>query len=113
MKIGFIGCGNMARAIISGLIASKTFAPEEIIASDKSEAALNEAAEKFGINTTTNNCALVLESEMLLLAVKPQILPAVAEEIADVVDESKLIISIVAGQDIKKITELFGKKLSL
>ena len=38
MKIGFIGCGNMARAIISGLIASKTFAPEEIIASDKSEA---------------------------------------------------------------------------
>ena len=113
MKIGFIGCGNMARAIISGLIASKTFAPEEIIAPDKSEAALNEAAEKFGINTTTNNCALVLESEMLLLAVKPQILPAVAEEIADVVDESKLIISIVAGQDIKKITELFGKKIKL
>lgn len=113
MKIGFIGCGNMAKAIISGLIKTKTFLPEEIIASDKNAAALNEASASLGINTTLNNSELVLESEMLLLAVKPQVLPAVIDEISDTVGEQKLIITIVAGQSIQKIENLFNKSIKL
>lgn len=113
MKIGFIGCGNMAKAIIAGLIKTGTFTPDEIIASDHYEQALEDAKEKYGIHTTMNNSELVIRSEMLLLAVKPQVLPVVAGEIADTIDENKLIISIVAGQSISTISGLFGKKLKI
>ena len=113
MKIGLIGCGNMARAIIQGFIGNGTFAPEEIIASDKSRDVLDAAADKLGIHTTTNNSELVLESEMIILAVKPQVIGSVISEIADVISEQKLIISIVAGQSIKRIEELFGCDIKL
>lgn len=113
MKIGFIGCGNMAKAIITGLIKTKTFLPEEIIASDKNPAALREAADSLGITTTMNNSELVLESEMLLLAVKPQVLPSVIDEICETVSEQKLIISIVAGQSLSRVTNLFNKNIKL
>lgn len=113
MKIGFIGCGNMAQAIISGLINNKMFEPDEIIASDKSGAALAAAKEKYGIHTTTNNSELVLESEVLLLAVKPLVIADVISEIADTVGEQKLVISIVAGQSIEHIRKMFGRDIKI
>jgi len=113
MKIGFVGCGNMAQAIISGLIDNKMFAPEEIIASDKSDKALSSAKEKYGINTTTNNSELVLESEVIVLAVKPQIIANVISEISNAVGEQKLIISIAAGQSLARLRELFGREMKL
>ena len=103
MKIGFIGCGNMAQAIIAGLIDNRTFFPTEIIASDKNREMLEAAREKYGIHTTTNNSELILESETIVFAVKPQVLPSVIDEIADVIGEQKLIISIVAGYNITRI----------
>ena len=108
MKIGFIGCGNMAKAIIAGLIGNNMFEPDEIIASDKNASALEEAEAKLGVHTTSNNSELVLESETLVLAVKPQVIASVIDEISDTVSEQKLIISIVAGQSIARIKELFG-----
>ena len=113
MKIGFIGCGNMAQAIISGLVNNKMFVPDEIIASDKSSAALSAAKEKYGIHTTTNNSELVLESEVILLAVKPQVISGVISEIADTVGEQKLVISIVAGQSIANIQKKFGRDIKI
>ena len=113
MKIGFIGCGNMAKAIIAGLIKTNTFLPEEIIASDNSEKALSDAKNMYGINTTVNNSELVLESEMILLAVKPQVIASVINEICDTVSENKIIISIVAGQSIDRIESLFGRNIKL
>lgn len=113
MKIGFIGCGNMAQAIISGLINNKMFEPDEIIASDKSSQALAAAKEKYGIHTTANNSELVLESEVLLLAVKPQVISDVISEIADTVGEQKLVISIVAGQSIAHIQQMFGRDIKI
>ena len=113
MKIGFIGCGNMAKAIIAGLIKTNTFLPEEIIASDNSEKARSDAKNMYGINTTVNNSELVLESEMILLAVKPQVIASVINEICDTVSENKIIISIVAGQSIDRIESLFGRNIKL
>lgn len=113
MKIGFIGCGNMAKAIIAGLIKTNTFLPEEIIASDSSEKVLSDAKNMYGINTTVNNSELVLESEMVLLAVKPQVIASVINEISDTVSENKIIISIVAGQSIDRIESLFGRNIKL
>lgn len=113
MKIGFIGCGNMAKTIISGLIDSRTFAPDEIIASDHDREQLLKAESKYGIRITSNNSELVLESEMIVLAVKPQVLPEVVYEICNTVSENKLIISIVAGQSIKKIEDMFESSIKL
>ena len=113
MKIGFIGCGNMAGAIIKGLIENNIFLPEEIIASDKNIVALEEAKGKYGINITTNNNELVLKSQMIMLAVKPQVLSAVAAEINDTISENKIIISIVAGQSISRIESMFDGKIKL
>jgi len=113
MKVGLIGCGNMAGAIMEGLISSGTFRPEDIIASDKSREALENAAKRLGIHTTVNNSELVLESELIILAVKPQVIESVISGIADVISEQKLIISIVAGQSIKRIEELFGQEIKL
>lgn len=110
MKIGFIGCGNMAKAIIAGLIKTNTFLPEEIIASDNSEKARSDAKNMYGINTTVNNSELVLESEMILLAVKPQVIASVINEICDTVSENKIIISIVAGQSIDRIRIIIWKE---
>ncbi|MBE5938394.1 MAG: pyrroline-5-carboxylate reductase [Lachnospiraceae bacterium] len=113
MRIGLIGCGNMARAIMQGFIETDTFRPDEIIASDKSRDVLDSAADKLGIRTTTNNSELVLESDVIVLAVKPQVLESVITEISDVVAEQKLIISIVAGQSIKRIEEMFDHEIKL
>lgn len=113
MKIGFIGCGNMAKAIISGLISSGMFKPGEIIVSDHDRGQLSAASEKYGVNTTENNSELVLESEMIVLAVKPQVLGDVINEISDTVSDNKLIISIAAGQSISRIENMFGGKIKL
>lgn len=113
MKIGFIGCGNMAKAIISGLTDSRTFKPEEIIVSDHDRNQLLDAKDRYGVNITANNSELVLESEMIVLAVKPQVLSEVINEICDTVSENKLIISIVAGQSINKIESMFGGNIKL
>ncbi len=113
MKIGFIGCGNMAGAIIRGLVENNIFLPQEIIASDKNTDALEEAKRKYGINITTNNSELVLESQMILLAVKPQVLPAVVSEINNIISENKIIISIVAGQSISRIEGMFDGRIKL
>lgn len=113
MKIGIIGCGNMAQAIIAGLIKNKTFLPDEIIASDKSRDALESARNRYGIHTTLNNSELVLESETLLVAVKPQVFPSVINEISELISEQKLIISIVAGYSISRMLNLFGKDVKI
>ncbi len=113
MKIGFIGCGNMAQAIISGLVNNKMFEPDDIIASDRSSAVLEAAKEKYGIHTTNNNSELVLESEVILLAVKPQVISGVISEIADTVGEQKLVISIVAGRSIRDIQKMFGRDIKI
>lgn len=113
MKVGLIGCGNMAKAIIEGLINTNTYRPEDIIASDKSREVLDGAADRLGIHTTTNNSELVLESELIILAVKPQVIGSVISEIADVVSEQKLVISIVAGQSLKRLEEMFGGNIKL
>lgn len=112
MKLGFIGCGNMASAIISGVIKSGLYSPEDIIASDKSEEFVVSKGKELGINTTTDNKS-VAKSEVVLLCVKPAFLYDVISEIKDCVDESTLLISIAAGQSIKKISDAFGKAVKL
>ena len=106
-KLGFIGCGNMAQAIAGGAIGKAVLAPSDIIASDPSEA--NRAVfAGWGCETTPDNVAVVTQAEQVLLAVKPQVFPVVAEQFADG-PEGQVLISIMAGIPSKKIADAVGR----
>lgn len=95
-KIGFIGAGNMASSLIKGLIASG-HAPSQIWASDRSQETLHALAETLKINTCTDNNDLVSQVDVIVLAVKPQVLHSVALSIVDKLTVNKLVVSIAAG----------------
>lgn len=112
MKIGFIGNGNMGGAIIGGILEHKLVQPQDIIVSDINENGLRLSAEKYGVRTSTDNKAAAA-ADVLFLAVKPNVVYKVIDEIKDTVSSQTLIISIVAGQTIKKLTDAFGKDIKL
>lgn len=113
MKIGFIGLGNMATAMIGGILGTGICKPEDIIGSAKTESTAKRVAEKFGIVTGTDNKETARQADVLVLAVKPIFFPEVIAELRDIVDESKLVISIAAGKSIAWIEQEFGKRLRL
>ena len=109
--IGFIGAGNMATALISGLINSDQSATK-IIASSPEQEHLEKLSKDFGIKTTNNNLEIVDNSDIVILAVKPNIVQAVIDEIKDVAtDKDILIISIAAGVKIEKIESQLGSPM--
>lgn len=113
MKIGFIGLGNMASAMIGGMLNTGTFTPDQIIGSAKTQATADRAAEQFGIAAGTDNRETAGQADVLILAVKPVFLPEVIAEIKNVVDENKLIISIAAGKSLGWLEQEFGRKLRI
>ena len=109
--IGFIGAGNMATALISGLINSDQSA-SKIIASSPEQEHLEKLSKDFGIKTTINNLEVVDIADIVILAVKPNIVKAVIDEIKDVAtDKDILIISIAAGVKIEKIESQLGSPM--
>ena len=96
MTIGFIGAGNMASALVGGLLA-KGFSPKKIILADTQAQQLQSFKER-GVLTTLNNADVVERADVLVLAVKPQVMKAVLQPLAIAVQHKKpLIISIAAG----------------
>ena len=112
-KICFIGSGNMGEALISGLVCAKTTPPENIICTDISTSKLDHIAEKYKVRTTTDNVEAILGADIVIYAVKPQILAPVLKESADSLDMSKLIISIAAGVPLAAIESCLKKDLRL
>ena len=108
-KIGFIGGGKMASAILKGIINSKWAAPEEIIVSDKNEAALKTLKENYGVNTASGNKEAAKNAQIILFAVKPFVLRDVLNEIKEYLTADKLILSIAAGISIDTIEEYAPK----
>ena len=87
MKIGIIGCGNMGRAILGGLIKSGAASSQEVVVSDASEANRLDAEEKFGVRTFSENAACAKEADLVVFAVKPGVLPLAAADVRDVLRE--------------------------
>ncbi|HCW80927.1 MAG TPA: pyrroline-5-carboxylate reductase [Ruminococcaceae bacterium] len=112
-KIGFIGCGNMANAMISGILASGALKPAEIIASNHTLPKLKIAHKNFGIDVTPDNKKAASESEILVLAVKPQICKDVIKEISSAVPENCIVVTLAAGMTIAQLEELFGRPVKL
>ena len=108
-KIGFIGGGKMATAIMKGIINSNWCESKNIIVSDRNEDALNYLKENYAVQTTVNNMEVVKNSKILLFAVKPFVLRDVLEEIKSYITNEHIIISIAAGISINTIEEIVGK----
>ena len=96
-KIGFIGGGNMAAALIRGLLHSETMAADQIRASDVKAERLAELREKYGIETSTDNDEIVRWADVIVIAVKPQIVDRILAPIAAALKPGDLVISIAAG----------------
>lgn len=108
MKLGFIGCGNMAGAIIRGIIASGIIKPEEIIGADLSEAAREKLRHESGICLTDDNGEVVRRAETVFLTVKPQFLGEVIDGIREETRSGQLFVSIAAGRSVSWIEERFS-----
>ncbi|MCI9525578.1 MAG: pyrroline-5-carboxylate reductase [Lachnospiraceae bacterium] len=111
--IGFIGGGNMASAMIGGILKSGLAAKEQIIATAKTTKTTDSLSERFGISASTDNTAAAKQSDILFLAVKPYLFEEIIVEIKDYVRPETLIISIAAGQTLEKIEHVFEKNIKL
>jgi pyrroline-5-carboxylate reductase len=106
-KVVFVGAGNMAEAIVSGMVAGTFCAPEKIVMTDIRPERLADLESEYGVTVSTDN-RVVKNAEMVVLAVKPQILPDVLREIAADLRPETLIISIAAGISTAKIEAALG-----
>jgi pyrroline-5-carboxylate reductase len=102
-RLAFIGAGNMGEAMIRGLLRGEDCRPDEIAASGPREERMRELRDRFGIRTSTDNRSVLDGADLVIVAVKPQIMARVLEEIADPVPPHALVISIAAGVPISAI----------
>ena len=102
-RIAMLGAGNMAAALVRGLLASGDVKPTQIRASDVRQDRLDELAAEHKIEVTTNNLELIDWTDLLVLAVKPQVVDRVLDEIGSRVKAETLVVSIAAGVPIQSI----------
>lgn len=101
-KLGFIGAGNMGEALVKGLIATKAAAPAQILVSARRRERLEEMEKLYGVRGGTNS-EVARHGDVIVLAVKPQILDQVLRDISGDVSREKLIVSVAAGVPIAAI----------
>ncbi len=106
-KVGFIGCGNMASAIIGGLKKNADIAAGEIIVADALSGALEKAKSELGVDTGDNKI-VAAASDILFLSVKPQYYEDVINEIKNVIPVNQVIITIAPGKTLKWLGERLG-----
>lgn len=112
-KIGFIGSGNMARAMIKGLLLSNKFDKKNIYVSNINEQSLQEINSIFGVNTVNDNTIIAKECDIIFLCIKPNKYEYICFSINDYIDDSKIIISIAPGQSIDIVSNYFNKKVKV
>lgn len=111
--IAFIGGGNMAGAMIGGIVGSKLFEPEHIIVTRRNKEKLKEIQEKYQVRISTNNVEAASQADIVCLAVKPNMYASVIEEIKDNLKKDCVIVTIAAGQSIKIVESQFAKPVHL
>src|SRR5574341_522543 len=99
-KIGFIGTGKMGESLVKGVLAAKLVPPDSIYASDMDRAKLHSLEKTYKIHICEDNCDAIINSDVIIIAVKPNIVPSVLKEIKDSI-KNQLIISIAAGVPIE------------
>jgi len=116
-NITFIGAGNMASSIIGGLLAqdtaSNSYQAQQITASDPNIEALAALNTKFGIQTEVDNNQACLNADIIVIAVKPQVLKAVAQRLQSVIKPQALVISIAAGINGDSLSQWLGNSIAI
>jgi len=111
--IGVIGAGNMGEALIRGLLRSQLVRPYEIIASGRTKKKLNRLEKTYGIHTTLDNLQVVNSTDTVIIAVKPQNIEHVFDQIKPQMQPRHLMISIAAGIDMARLRRGLGQKPKL
>ncbi len=101
--IGFLGTGNMAEALIRGLLRAGVVKPEQVWGSEPRASRMEHIKSRYGIHVTKYNVDVVRHASVIILSVKPQILPTVLDEIAPHLKPRALVISVAAGVPIAVI----------
>jgi len=107
-KIAFLGTGNMAEALVKGLLRAGTADASEIVCSEPRAERREEIAKRYGVRVIAENLAAAEEAQIVVLSVKPQSMDDLLEEIAPAIDHSKLVVSIAAGIPIAAIARKLG-----
>lgn len=112
-KIGFIGCGKMAQAMIEGLIDSDKWDSTQIKASAKSQQTVDAVRERLKISITTNNKEIAQWADILFLAIKPHLHGEVIQEVREYVRAETIVVTIAAGITLDYLEQQFAQKLKV
>ncbi len=113
MKLGFIGTGNMASAIMGGIIKNQIVSADEIIGADLFAPGRERVKERFGIHVTADNNEVVEKADVIILSVKPQFYEEVICQIRDAVRADQIVITIAPGKTLAWLAEKFGKEVKI
>lgn len=113
LKLGFIGCGNMGKAMLSGVLESGKCVKADVLVSAKTEATREKIKSQFDIKVTADNKEVTEFADVLFLAVKPQYYAEVIDQIKDVVRDDTIVISIAPGKSLEWFDQAFGKQLKV
>lgn len=113
MKLGFIGCGNMASAIMDGILKNGLMDAADIIGADVFAPSREKVKENLGIEIAENNKEVVEKAEAFVLSVKPQFYADVIAEIKDSVKENQIVITLAPGKTLAWLEEQFEKPVKI
>lgn len=113
MKVGFIGLGNMASAMIGGITGKGILPAGDILGASKSSESVEKAVKAFGITGMQDNHEVAKQADILILSVKPQMYADVIASIKDDVKEDVIFVSITPGKTMQWLSEQFGKVLKI
>jgi len=111
MTFGFIGLGNMATAILAGMTACGAFQEDRLCGCNRSAGKMRDAEARFGLIACDSAGETAAVSDVVLLCVKPQVLPAVLPEVRQAMDGKKLVVSIAAGKDLDYFARELGENV--
>ena len=112
-RIGFLGCGNMGEAMVKGLVEADVVSSGALMASDTRSDRLADLDHRYGVRVAKDNVELARECDVVVLAVKPQIMASVLKEIASTLSRRQLVISVAAGVATARIRAEVGKDIRL
>lgn len=112
-KLGFIGCGNMASAIIGGIVSKGIVSPQGIYVSNHSAASAARAADRLGVNAGTDNLAVVAAADVVFLSVKPQKYEEVIAQIRDSLRPAQIVVTIAPGKTLAWLAERLGSEVKI